>query len=248
MSPAGSVFDALADDYDAARPNYPSALYDAIDRLAHRLDGARVIEIGAGTGIATQGLRQRGADVLAIDIGPQMLRKLRARLPGQHVALARAEALPVPDASADLVCAAQAWHWVDPERGPREVQRVLRRGGALAVWWNNVRAAGERWYEDQQRRLEEMSPGYTRDYREPPVDDPFRLYFADVDVFRTTWSRQIGIDDYITWHRSKSYVAAIGDRLPEFLAAERASMLEAFPAGVVTEPFEVRLIVARDVP
>jgi SAM-dependent methyltransferase len=245
MSPAGSIFDALADDYDAARPSYPADLYDAIDQLAHHLDGARVVEIGAGTGIATRGLRERGADVLAVDIGPQMLRKLRTRMPDQRVVVARAEELPVPDASTDLVCAAQAWHWVDPDRGPREVQRVLRPGGALAVWWNNVRAAGERWYEDQQCRLEEMSPGYTRDYREPPMEDPFRPYFADVEIFRTTWTRRIGIDDYLTWHRSKSYVAAVGDRLPEFLAAERASMLESFPDGVITEPFHVRLVVAR---
>ena len=91
-----------------------------------------------------------------------------------------------------------------------------------------------------------MSPGYTRDYREPPMGDPFTPYFADIQVFKTQWSRTIGIDDYLTWHSSKSYVAAIGERLPEFLAAERASMLEAFPDGVITEPFEVRLVVAKD--
>jgi SAM-dependent methyltransferase len=247
MSPAGSIFDALADDYDAARPSYPDDLYDAIDRLAHPLRDARVVEIGAGTGIGTRGLRQRGARVLAVDIGAQMLRKLRAHASDQPAVVARAEELPVPAASVDLVCAAQAWHWVHPQRGPREVQRVLKPGGALAVWWNNVRAHGERWYEDQQRRLEEMNPHYTRDYREPPVD-PFSSAFNDVEKFRTTWTRRIEIDDYLTWHRSKSYVAAIGERLPEFLAAERASMLEAFPDGVVVEPFEVLLVVARNVP
>jgi SAM-dependent methyltransferase len=244
MSPAGSIFDPLVDAYDAARPSYPSDLYDAIDRLAGPLKGARVVEIGAGTGIATRGLRDRGANVLAVDIGPEMLRRLRERTPGQAAVVARAEQLPVRDGTVDLVCAAQAWHWVHPEQGPLEVLRVLRPGGTIAVWWNNVSAAGERWYEEQQQRLVQMSPGYTRDYREPPTD-PFTPYFSDVRVFTTSWSRTIGIDAYLTWHSSKSYVAAIGDGLPEFLEAERTSMLESFPDGVITEPFEVRLIVGK---
>jgi SAM-dependent methyltransferase len=239
------MFDPLVDAYDAARPSYPADLYDAIDRLAGPLDGARVVEIGAGTGIATRGLRERGANVLAVDIGPGMLRRLRERTPGQPAVVARGEQLPVRDGVVDIVCAAQAWHWVHPEHGPEEAKRVLRPGGAIAVWWNNVRAAGERWYEQQQQRLEQMSPGYTRDYREPPTE-PFAPYFSSVQVFRTRWSRTTGIDEYLTWHSSKSYVAAIGERLPEFLAAERASMLESFPEGVITEPFEVRLIVGRN--
>jgi len=82
MSPAGSIFDPLVDAYDAARPSYPADLYDAIDRMAGPLAGARVVEIGAGTGIATRGLRDYAADVLAVDIGPGMLRRLRERTPG----------------------------------------------------------------------------------------------------------------------------------------------------------------------
>jgi SAM-dependent methyltransferase len=245
MSPAGSIFDPLVDAYDAARPSYPNELYDAVERLTRPLPGARVVEIGAGTGIATSGLRGRGADVLAVDIGPGMLRRLRERIPDQPAVIARGEQLPVRDEYADLVCAAQAWHWVHPEQGPLEVRRVLRPGGALAVWWNNVCAQGQRWHEEQQDRLEAMSPGYTRAYRDPPMEAPFTPYFEEVDVVSLHWERTIGIDDYVTWLRSKSYVAAIGDRLQEFLAAERVSMLQAFPDGLITEPFEVRLIVAR---
>jgi SAM-dependent methyltransferase len=245
VSPAGSPFDVLVDAYDAARPSYPDDLYDAIDGMAGPLDGAVVVEIGAGTGIATRGLRTRGASVLATDIGPGMLARLRAHTPDQPAVLARAEALPVGDHALDIVCAAQAWHWVDPDRGPAEVIRVLRPGGALAVWWNNVCAQGERWYEEQQDRLEAMSPGYTRVYRDPPMDEPFTPFFAQVDDFSTRWTRTIGLEHYLTWLRSKSYVAAIGNRLEEFLDAERASMLSAFPDGRVEEPFEVQLIVAR---
>ncbi|HVM27087.1 MAG TPA: methyltransferase domain-containing protein, partial [Mycobacteriales bacterium] len=107
--PGGATaFEALVDDYDAARPDYPPSLYAALPDL----DGRRVLEVGAGTGLATRGLLAAGADVVATDLGPRMLGRLHASLPAVPVAVARAEALPFAAAAFDGVCAAQAWHWV----------------------------------------------------------------------------------------------------------------------------------------
>jgi SAM-dependent methyltransferase len=245
VSPTGSPFDALVDAYDAGRPTYPPQLYDAIERLTGPLLGADVIEIGAGTGIATRALHNRGARVVAVDIGAQMLRRLRDRRADLPAVLATAEALPFADDTADLVCAAQAWHWVDADRAGPEARRVLRPGGALAVWWNNVTADGTPWFEEQQARIEEMNPAYSRDYRERPYAESLASYFSSVETFTTAWSRTLPIEDYLVWLRSKSYVAAIGERLPQFLADEEASLLTAFPDGQVIEPFAVRLLVAR---
>ena len=241
-----SPFDALVDAYDTARPSYPDALYDAIAAATGPWQGATVVEIGAGTGIATRAMRARGARVVPLDIGEQMLRRLRHHAPDQPVVVARAEALPVRDAIADLVCAAQAWHWVELDRAVPEVVRVLRPGGALAVWWNDVAAAGTEWYEAQQQRLEAMNPGYTRDYRSGPADTPLRSHFRSVEVVRMSWERTLPLEDYMVWLRSKSYVAALRECEAEFLDAERASLLRAFPDGNVTEPFEVRLVLATD--
>lgn len=239
-----SPFDALVGAYDAGRPSYPDELYDTVESLTRPLRDSQVVEIGAGTGIATRELVRRGASVVALDIGEQMLRRLRHNLPGQRVALARAEALPVRSDTADLVCAAQAWHWVDVAQAAPEVRRVLKPDGALAVWWNNVDAGGVPWFEAQQQRLEAMSPGYRREYRSDPAEVALAPYFDDVVVRTMRWSRTLSLDEYEVWLRSKSYVAAIGDGLDEFLAAERASLAAAFPDGHVVEPFEVRLVLA----
>ena len=226
------------DDYDAARPTYPAALYEQLAPVG------RVLELGAGTGLATTGLLAAGADVVATDVGPRMLGRLHAKHPSVPVAVARAEALPFAEASFDLVCGAQMWHWVDVPRAAAEVRRVLRPDGRLAVWWNDVAADGQPWYEAQQARLEATSPGYTRGYRTRAYDDELRGAFGEVRTWTGSWSRTLDWPTYERWLRSRSYVQAVPD-LDAFLDAERASLAEAFPDGRVVEPFAVRLVVAH---
>jgi len=243
-----SLFDPLVDAYDAARPTYPNTLFDDLARLAGRpLAGADVVEVGAGTGIATRRLLDRGARVIPCDLGPAMLTRLRERTPAIPAVLGDAEALPLRSGVADLVCYAQAWHWVRVPVAAAEAARVLRPGGALAVWWNDVDAQDERWWQRQQDRLEAMNPTYQRSYRSRPYADELRWtgHFAEVVTLSGRWVRRIDIDLYLTWLRSKSYVAAIGDRLEDFLDAERRSVLRAFPDGIIEEPFRTLLVVAR---
>jgi ubiquinone/menaquinone biosynthesis C-methylase UbiE len=161
-----SPFDALATEYDAARPSYPDGLYDALDglydaldELAGPLDGALVAEVGAGTGISTRGLLSRGADVVAYELAPNMLERLRANgSPGPGAllgaAVADAHALPLRDGVADVVTYAQAFHWVRAPEAAAEAARVLRLDGALAVWWNESAAQDEAWWRRQQELLE----------------------------------------------------------------------------------------------
>jgi SAM-dependent methyltransferase len=244
-----SLFDPLVDAYDAARPTYPDRVFDDLERLAGRpIAGADVVEVGAGTGIATRRLLERGARVFPLDIGPAMLGRLRDRTPGIPAALGDGEALPLRSGVADLVCYAQAWHWMRVPVAAAEAVRVLRPGGALAVWWNDVEAEDQTWWQRQQDRLEAMSPGYTRGYRTSrPYADELRWtgQFTEVVTLGGRWTRRLDIDTYLTWMRSKSYVAAIGDQEEDFLEAERRSILRAFPDGIVEEPFSTLLVVAR---
>ncbi len=228
-----SPFDALVDAYDAARPAYPEALYDALEPLA----GRHVVDVGAGTGIATRAMQARGARVTAVDLGEEMLRRLsqRSRTPALT---ADAHRLPLRDATADLVTYAQAFHWLRPAEALAEASRVLRPDGRIAVWWNDVDAGDQAWWQAQQLRLEAANPAYHRDYRR--IDDPL----PGAQYHEIRWVRDIALDDYLVWLHSKSYVAALGPAEPDFLAAERASLGQAFPSGVVREPFRTRLWVA----
>lgn len=243
-----SLFDPLVDFYDAARPSYPDQLLTSLADLTQPLSGARIVEVGAGTGIATRALRSRGAAVLPIDHGAAMLARLQQRGDAFPTAVrADAHELPVRSGWADLVCYAQAWHWTDQPRATAEAARVLRPGGALAVWWNLVQSEGVDWLDRQHTRISDANPHW--DWSERHERDwvaEFKALGWSVRTATCRWIRSLPVEDYLVWMRSKSYVSAIeGAALEKFLCDERASLLEAFPDGEVVEPFATELYVAR---
>jgi SAM-dependent methyltransferase len=132
-------FDAMADEYAAGRPDHAVAMFDALEPLRGRV----ILEGGCGTGISTRALRHRGAVVFPFDIGRTVIGKAVAQDPELPAVVADGANLPYRDASTDLVCFGQSWHWLDPARRAHAAARVLRAGGRWAAWWTHPRADGE---------------------------------------------------------------------------------------------------------
>jgi SAM-dependent methyltransferase len=118
--------------YAQVRPSYPS---EVVSWLVP--PGARVLDLGAGTGLLTAPLMAAGHEVVAVDPSSQMLAELCAALPDVEARVGTAEAVPLPDGSVDAVVVGQAWHWFDEPHAAAEIARVLRPGGTLGVCWNN---------------------------------------------------------------------------------------------------------------
>ncbi|MFD8573458.1 class I SAM-dependent methyltransferase [Streptomyces sp. NPDC059639] len=243
-------FDGVAAQYATARPGYPPELFDAVEELAGTsLRGKRVLDVGAGTGIATALLRDRGADVVAVEPGPGMGAQLRTTLPDVPLVRAYGDALPFADATADLVTYAQSWHWTDPARSVPEALRVLRPGGALALWWN-VPDPDVAWSDAQERRLQERLPGY---HRHGVSADAVRLVTelglspAPTTVFRRLhWTRRIPVDLHLAHLASRSYFVVMGpERAKPVLDDERARLLRDFTDGTVDDAYAVELTVVR---
>jgi SAM-dependent methyltransferase len=128
-----SAFAEVAGAYEHGRPGYPQA---AVRWLAGD-EPCDVVDLGAGTGKLTRALVSLGHRVTAIEPLPEMLELLPAAAPGAAATLGTAEVIPVPDAFADVVTSAQAFHWFDHSLALPEIARVLRPGGRLALVWNS---------------------------------------------------------------------------------------------------------------
>ncbi|QMU79533.1 class I SAM-dependent methyltransferase [Streptacidiphilus sp. PB12-B1b] len=243
-SELSSSFGAVAAQYDAARPGYPDELFTAVERLSGRpLRGARVLDVGAGTGIVTRLLRGRGADVVAVEPTPGMAEQLRRVSPEIPLVRGDGDRLPFADGSADFVTYGQAFHWTTPARSVPEARRVLRPGGALAVFWN-VKDRTQGWPREQEQRLIAACPQY---HGYGAVNDSApELERLGLSVRRAVlrWSRSIPVEQALADLGSRSYVAVLdASRREQVLTAERAALLRVFPDGVVVEDFDLDVTV-----
>ncbi|MFJ8636165.1 class I SAM-dependent methyltransferase [Streptomyces sp. NPDC093568] len=246
------AFNAAAAQYAANRPSYPPALFDAIEELAGRpLTGARVVDVGAGTGIATALLRRRGADVLAVEPGAGMAAQFRSVHPDLPIVRGNGDALPLATASADFITYAQAWHWTDPARSAPEALRVLRPGGALALWWNTT-PLDIPWHAAQAARIgrrfgvhpvvEQNGSGAQNALTDPTGT----LHFTRRKV---RWSRRVPLDTHLANIGSHSIFLVHGtEASTTFLTEERQFLLDAFPDGIIEETYDVDLLVALATP
>ena len=178
-----------------------------------------VVDLGAGTGKLTHSLVALGHRVTAVEPLPEMSAFLRASLPGVAVVEGGAEAIPLPDASADAVAVAQAFHWFDHEPALREIARVLRPGGRLALVWN-TRDEREPWVA----RLSEEALG-TESIERSDVAAPVAEsgLFDEVEQATFPHAQRLDLPLLLDLVLSRSYCAVMApeERTPVLVRVER---------------------------
>jgi len=133
-----SMFTAHADAYEAGRPGYPNAVFEYLAESCGLVPACRVLEIGPGTGQATEPLLDAGAHVIAVELGSELGDRLRAKYRDRSLEVVVGDfvSAELQVEPFDLVCSATAFHWVDPTVGFGLVADQLRPGGTAALWWN----------------------------------------------------------------------------------------------------------------
>lgn len=151
--PAVRGFDRSAEAYERGRPLYPASAARYLARALRLGPRRTVVELGSGTGKFTRSLVPLGCALVAVEPTAGMRRVFARELPDVVVLPGTAEAIPLPDALADAVVAAQSFQWFRHRAALKEIARILRPGGGLGLVWN-VRDESVRWMKEVSRILD----------------------------------------------------------------------------------------------
>lgn len=208
MNPQGRFSDRAA-DYAKYRPSYPGA---AIDTILEGLDNSSQLvaaDIGAGTGISSRLLAQRGMRVLAIEPNANMI---QAALPDPLVEFREgtAENTKLPNASVDLVVCFQSFHWFDPKPTLMEFCRILKPTGRLAVVWND-RDPSDEFTQSYTRLVQIASNNHPAESRLVSVDPLLTSpLFPNVRCHTFAYRQELNLDSLIGRAMSVSYIPRSG--------------------------------------
>jgi SAM-dependent methyltransferase len=137
--PAGCSpdFGRTASDYALHRAGFPEELLDRLLASGFVTPGARVVDLGTGTGSLARLFAGHGCTATGVDVAAALLAQARrldheAGLEISYVE-APAEATGLPGGGFDVVSAGQCWHWFDRPAAAREVTRLLVDGGRVLI-------------------------------------------------------------------------------------------------------------------
>lgn len=250
------TFNEDADRYDRARPGYPAQMFDDL-AAAGVAPGARVLEIGCGTGQATVPLVERGYPIVAVEWGANMAAVARRNLAGfdsVEIVTAAFEEWPLPGEPFDVVFSATAFHWIDPAVRVTKSADALRPGGLLATVGTHHIAGGtwtEAFFAEIQTLYQRFDPSTSPGLRlagarEIPEDDRELISserFGPASFHRYEWELSYSTADYLDLLLTYSGHRALPEARQSALLNSIARLIDVDHGGRVVKRYltELRL-------
>ena len=125
-------------NYDKWRPTYPKELFEEIFKYSQISRSGHAVEVGIGTGQATNPFLQAGIRVTAVEYGEKLAAYCRQKFSDKEnfqVVCGKFEEFE-PIESCDLIYSAIAFHWIDTQIGYQKAYQMLKENGTIALFWN----------------------------------------------------------------------------------------------------------------
>lgn len=158
-------FDQVAEEYDTGRPLYPVSLVERVRNTTSLEEGARLLEIGAGTGQLTCPLRNAGFRVVALEPGERLRERLIAHVSEDTAVTVRDDFFEEYDGSDGpfaAVWSANAFHWIDPAVSYAKTAELLKPNGHLVLMWSFPMLTAELQNELNSKIFEPLDPNHVR--------------------------------------------------------------------------------------
>ena len=139
MSETADRFSNRVANYVKYRPDYPREVVAWLKEQGALTSDSIVADVGCGPGISTKMFLENGNRVFGVEPnGPmrQAAFQYLKEFPNFKRMDGTSENTNLNDASVDLIVAAQAFHWFDPETTRHEFKRILKPGGHVVLMWN----------------------------------------------------------------------------------------------------------------
>ncbi len=235
------LFSGRAAAYAKGRPAYPQRLVDDLYRSAGFSADSIIADVGAGTGLFSRLLLDRGSRVICVEPNPDMLRTARAALSGySNVRFTDGDAActKIEPASVDFITAAQSFHWFDPDLFRVESKRILLPNGRAILLWNTrkaeyeVNAACSRLFARYCPHFRGFSNGIQTD------DQRIKRYFGGpYETAEYENPLVYSLDQFISRSLSSSYSLRMGEPDFEVYLQALEKLFEAYAQnGLLTIP------------
>jgi SAM-dependent methyltransferase len=249
-------FDDAASDYALYRSGYPGVVVDDVVTASRLCSGSRVLEIGCGTGQLSVPLAQRGAELVAVELGPNLAaiaRRNLADFPAARVEVSGFEEWPLPADPFDVVVSATALHWIDTSVRFSKPAEALKPGGVLVVvhvhhvkggtpgFFRDTQPFYVRWGLSDDPFFEPTEPGDTPVMYPELEDGP---EFGRVQRHRFEIPTRHTTDSYLGWLRTDSLVLSLDPKSKRGFLNDIEALIETKYKGAVTRNFVYEVIAA----
>lgn len=232
MSERNSVdrFSNRVENYVKYRPTYPSAVLDVFRAEMGFSTDTAVADIGSGTGISTKLFLENGSIVYGVEPNAKM-REAAEEFLAAHQNFRSIDgtstATKLPDSSIDIVTAAQAFHWFDPEPTREEFKRILKPGGWVTLMWNERQLDTTPFLIEYEQLLLKYANDYTN-VRHDNINETKLEAFFEGDLRSATFPNEqvLNFDGIRGRVTSSSYMPAEGDETYQEMVKELRTLFD----------------------